>query len=113
MPEKEKQPEKTEEGTMGQDVSSPLEGNKKSIDDIMNKVKNIERVLDVNVEVRVEIGELKVKLKEVLDLQNGSIIELEKSVENALFDLQVGEKVVAQGEVVTVGENLGIRIVKK
>ena len=76
------------------------------------KVKNIERILDINLELTVKIGDLKMKLKDVLDLHPGAILEIEKNADSPL-DLQVGNKILASGEVVTVGENLGLRINKK
>ena len=52
------------------------------------------------------------KLRDILELNPGSIIEIEKNVDSPL-DLKIGDKVLAKGEVVTIGENLGLRIVGK
>ena len=76
------------------------------------KVKNIERILDINLELTVKIGDIKMTLRDVLDLHPGAILEIEKNADSPL-DLQVGSKILASGEVVTVGENLGLRINKK
>lgn len=75
-------------------------------------IKNIERVLDVDLELIVKIGELRMRLRDVLDLHSGSIIEIDRSVDSPL-DLLIGSKILAQGEVVTVGESLGLRIKKR
>jgi flagellar motor switch protein FliN/FliY len=75
-------------------------------------LNNIDRILDINLELVVQIGTLKMRLKDVLDLYPGSILEIEKNAD-APLDLSIGTKKLAKGEVVTVGENLGLRIIKK
>ena len=75
------------------------------------KPENISRVLDVKLEISVKIGELPMKLKDVLDLHPGSIMEIEKSAD-APLSLEIGNKEIAKGQVVTVGESLGLRIIK-
>lgn len=75
-------------------------------------VDNLDRVLDVDLELVVKIGDLKMRLKDVLDLHPGSIIEIDQSVD-APLNLLIGSKVLAEGEVVTIGESLGLRIKKK
>ncbi len=50
--------------------------------------------------------------KDVLDLYPGSILEIDKNAD-APLELSIGPKKLAKGEVVTVGENLGLRIIKK
>ncbi len=74
-------------------------------------MKNLDRVLDVKLEVAVKIGELPMKLKDILNLHPGAIIEIEKNADSPL-PLQIGNKEIARGEVVTIGENLGLRIIK-
>ena len=74
------------------------------------KVQNIDRVLDVKLEFTIKIGEMKMKLRDILELNPGSIIEIDRSVDEPL-NLQMGDKILAKGEVVTIGENLGLRIV--
>jgi len=69
------------------------------------------RVLDVDLKLSVKIGELDMKLQSILDLHPGLILELEK-LADAPLDLYVGDNVIGHGEVVTIGEKLGIRIIK-
>ena len=83
-----------------------------SVNQEIDQVKNIERIIDINLELRVKIGDLTMKLRDVLDLYPGSILEIDKNAD-APLDLTVGEKKLAKGEVVTVGESLGLRILKK
>jgi flagellar motor switch protein FliN/FliY len=74
--------------------------------------KNVDRILDINLELVVRIGSLNMKFKDVLDLYPGSILEIDKNADGPL-DLMIGTKKLAEGEVVTVGESLGLRILKR
>ena len=63
----------------------------------------------VTVQVTVELGGTELSLKEILDLSEGSIIELNRLAGEPL-DLKVGGQLVAQGEVVAVDDYYGLRI---
>ena len=76
-----------------------------------NNDENLGRVLDINLESTVKIGNIAMKLKDILELHPGSIMEIEKSVDLPL-DLQIGDKKIAKGEVVTINENLGLKLTK-
>jgi flagellar motor switch protein FliN/FliY len=68
------------------------------------------RVLgDIPVQATVELGAAELSLKDVLDLAEGSIIELNRLAGEPL-DLKVGGQLVAQGEVVAVDDFYGLRI---
>lgn len=64
---------------------------------------------DIPVEVSVELGRTHLTLKDILDLREGSIIELERLAGEPL-DLKVGGQLVAQGEVIAIDDNYGLRI---
>ncbi len=64
---------------------------------------------DIPVQVTVELGATELSLKEILDLSEGSIIELNRLAGEPL-DLKVGGQLVAQGEVVAVDDYYGLRI---
>jgi flagellar motor switch protein FliN/FliY len=64
---------------------------------------------DIPVQVTVELGATELSLKEILDLSEGSIIELNRLAGEPL-DLKVGGQLVAQGEVVAVDDSYGLRI---
>lgn len=64
---------------------------------------------DIPVQVAVELGTTELSLKEILDLAEGSIIELNRLAGEPL-DLKVGGQLVAQGEVVAVDDYYGLRI---
>jgi len=71
--------------------------------------KNIELLMDVPMNITVELGRTKLSIKEILDLDAGSIVELDK-VAGAPVDLLVNGKLIAKGEVVVIDENFGLRV---
>ncbi len=73
------------------------------------EMKNISLILDVKLPVRVRIGSRKMLLKDVLNMDIGSVIELNQLANDPL-DILVGDKTVAKGEVVIVDGNFGIQI---
>lgn len=64
---------------------------------------------DIPIEVTVELGRTKMTLREVLDLKEGSIIELDRLAGEPL-DLKVGGQLIAQGEVVAIDDCYGLRV---
>ncbi|OON94022.1 MAG: hypothetical protein ATN31_04450 [Candidatus Epulonipiscioides saccharophilum] len=70
---------------------------------------NIDILLDVALEVSVELGRTRKKIREILDFTEGSIIELDKLVGEPI-DILVNGKFIASGEVVVIDENFGVRI---
>ncbi len=71
--------------------------------------RNLDLILDISVPVSVELGHASMLIKDILALTQGSIVELDK-VAGAPVDLLVRGKLLAQGEVVVVDENFGIKI---
>jgi flagellar motor switch protein FliN len=72
---------------------------------------NIDLLLDVELPIAVSFGETEMQLKDVLKLGVGSVIELNKSV-NDPVTLIVNKKPIARGEVVMVEGNYGVRILE-
>ncbi len=64
---------------------------------------------NIPVEVSAELGRSNISLKEIFELSEGSIIELEKLVGEPL-DLVVNGQIIAKGEVVAIDNNFGLRI---
>jgi len=64
---------------------------------------------NIPVKATVELGETSLTLKEILDLAEGSIIELDRLAGEPL-DLKVGGQLIAQGEVVAIDDYYGLRI---
>lgn len=104
--------------TMSEEMS---ENNKEAIsqladqikagDDALNKLKvqNLDFILDIPLKVSVELGRAKVIIKDLLQLGQGSVLELDKLAGEPL-EVLVNGKLVARGEVVVVNEKFGIRL---
>lgn len=71
--------------------------------------RNLDLVVDIPVPVSVELGHTTMLVKDILSLSQGSIVELDKTA-GAPVDLLVRGKLLAQGEVVVVDENFGLKI---
>ncbi len=69
----------------------------------------IERILDIPLKISVELGRTKMLINDLLQLGQGSVIELTKLVGEPL-EVLVNEKLVAKGEVVVVNEKFGVRL---
>jgi flagellar motor switch protein FliN/FliY len=72
---------------------------------------NIDLLLDVELPITVSFGETEMQLKDVLNLGVGSVIELDKSVNDPVTVI-VNQKPIAKGEVVMVEGNYGVRILE-
>ena len=72
---------------------------------------NIDILLDVELPVSVSFGHSEMQLKDILKLGAGSVIELDKSVNDPVL-IVVNHKPIAKGEVVMVDGNYGVRILE-
>ncbi len=70
---------------------------------------NIDLILDLPLQIVVELGRTKMLINDLLQIGQGSVIELNKQVGEPL-DVLVNGKLVARGEVVVVKDKFGIRI---
>ena len=71
-------------------------------------VSNLRLLENIEVKLTVEVGNTEIKIKDLLRLNEGSVIELDRLAGDALDILANGTKI-AKGEVVMVGEKFGIR----
>lgn len=71
--------------------------------------RNLDLVLDIPVPVSVELGHTTMLVKDIIALSQGSIVELDK-IAGTPVDLLIRGKLLAQGEVVVVDENFGLKI---
>lgn len=74
-----------------------------------DEMKNISLIMDVKLPVRVRIGRKKMLLKDVLNMDIGSVIELNQLANDPL-EILVDNHVIALGEVVIVDGNFGVQI---
>jgi flagellar motor switch protein FliN/FliY len=78
--------------------------------DIEHGAKFQDRTLgDIPIEVSVELGRTHMSLKDILELREGSIVELDRSAGDPL-DLKVGGQLVAQGEVIAIDDHYGLKV---
>jgi flagellar motor switch protein FliN/FliY len=69
----------------------------------------MELLLDVDLPVSISFGKTQIPLKDVLKLTTGSIVELNRGV-NDQVEVLVNQSLIARGEVVVVEGNYGVRI---
>jgi flagellar motor switch protein FliN/FliY len=70
---------------------------------------NLQLVMDVELSVSLRFGQCQLPLRDVLDLASGSVIELDRDVDDPV-ELLLDGKVIARGEAVIVDGNYGLRI---
>ena len=71
--------------------------------------RNLDILLDVKVNITVQLGSSMLPMREVMELQPGSVIQLNQTA-NDPVGLYVNDKLIAYGEVVVVEDNFGIKI---
>ena len=83
------------------------EGEGEKADEV--KEANLDLILDIPLSVTVELGRSKMLINDLLQLGQGSVVELTKLVGDPL-EVLVNDKLVARGEVVVVNEKFGVRL---
>tara|TARA_Y200000002_G_scaffold360791_1_gene346329 strand:- start:447 stop:791 length:345 start_codon:yes stop_codon:yes gene_type:complete len=95
----------TEEQVEEQAVSS------EENDQISSSADNLRVLENIDVKLTVEVGSAELKIRELLRLNEGSVIELDRLAGDPL-DILINGTMIAKGEVVMVGERFGIRFVE-
>ncbi|MDY7219687.1 flagellar motor switch protein FliN [Denitrificimonas sp. JX-1] len=85
-------------------VFKPLENNASS-----GAARNLDMILDIPVKLTVELGRTRITIKQLLELSQGSVIELD-GLAGEPMDIQINDYLIAQGEVVVMDDKYGIRI---
>lgn len=70
---------------------------------------NLDLLMDVFLRVTVELGRTRMQLRQVLELQQGSVVELDRLAGDPV-DIYVNERLLARGEVIVVDDKFGVRI---
>jgi flagellar motor switch protein FliN/FliY len=73
--------------------------------------RNFGILADIQVRLSVEVGSTALKLSELMELAEGSVVELDRQA-HELLDIMANGTLVAKGEVVTVNGRFGIRVVE-
>lgn len=66
-------------------------------------------LMDIPLEISVELGRVRMLVKDVVELGNGSIVEIDKAAGEPV-DVMVNGRLVARGEVVVIEDNFGVRL---
>lgn len=74
-----------------------------------NQKYDIDLIMDIPLEIRVELGQAKMLINDLLQLGQGSVIELNKNIGDPI-DIYICDKLIAKGEVVVVEDKFGIRL---
>ena len=72
-------------------------------------IKDLDFLLDIPLEISVELGRTKILVNDLLQLGQGSVIELTKLAGEPL-EILINQKLIARGEAVVVNEKFGVRI---
>jgi flagellar motor switch protein FliN/FliY len=83
----------------------------RSADEPGGTENNLQRMLDVPLDMTVELGRCEMQLSEVLNLQAGSVVEINR-LPGEPIDLLVNGSLFAKGEVVVINDTLGYRIIE-
>lgn len=97
-----------------QEVENPVEKSAEgtaATDAKTNGVKdrNLSLIMDIPLKVTVELGRTKMPVSELLNLTQGSVIELAKLAGEPM-EVLVNDKLIARGEAVVVNEKFGVRL---
>ena len=91
------------------DKLGSLQSDGSSAGDSSARLGDISMVLDIPVQLTVELGRTRVPIKYILQLAQGSVVELD-SMAGGPMDVLVNGYLIAQGEVVVVNDKFGIRL---
>lgn len=75
----------------------------------MSDQSGLEILMDVPLEISVELGRVKMIVRDIVELTTGSIVEIDKAAGEPV-DVMVNGRLVARGEVVVIEDNFGVRI---
>ena len=78
---------------------------------VSNSSRRLHRIAGVEMELTVEIGRTRMAVRDVLDLEPGRIVELDRSA-GAPADIKLNGRVIAHGEVVVVDQDYAVRITR-
>lgn len=88
---------------------APAEFDSLARDTALPKAQNLDFILDIPVEVTVQLGKTRMLVNDLLQLGQGSVVELEKLAGEPV-EIVINDKLIARGEVVVVNEKFGVRL---
>ena len=97
-----------EENTVAEDNATEEQTSSQKEDLNSASADNLRVLENIDVKLTVEVGNAEIKIRDLLRLNEGSIVELDRLAGDPL-DILVNGTMIAQGEVVMVGERFGVR----
>lgn len=91
----------------GFDIPEPTASEPETAEQVSSR--GLRFLYDVPLQISVEVGRCKIVLKDLLELDIGQVIELDKTADEPL-DLYVNSRLIARGKVVKVGEKFGLKL---
>lgn len=92
-------------------IDTPTESNTQTERPGQDKQINHDVLQNISVTLSIEVGRAMIRIKDLMRLSQGSVVELDRIAGEPL-DLLINNTVVAQGEVVLVNERYGIRLTR-
>ncbi len=95
-------------------IENPVDVQKAAFEDFDDdepspETTNLETILNLKLEIRVELGKTLTTVREVLEMGPGSVLELQK-LNGEAVDLLVNQRPFSKGEMIVIGENFGVRV---
>ncbi|MFW6094006.1 MAG: flagellar motor switch protein FliN [Pseudomonadota bacterium] len=90
-------------------AEAPVAGEDETFADAAAPDRNLDVIMDIPVRLSMEVGSASVSIRKLLELNRGSVVELDRLAGEPL-DVLVNGKLVAQGEVVVVNDKFGVRL---
>lgn len=102
-------PDDPERAGLTLDLMDPTEPGRPAEDEVAvpRSAADLEAVFDVPVKVSAVLGQARMQVSDLLKLTNGTVLELDRKVGEAI-DIYVNNRLVARGEVVLVEDRLGV-----
>jgi len=97
----------SDESTKAPEQAAPADG--EVFDEVADSERNLEVVMDIPVRLSMEVGSANLSIRKLLQLNRGSVVELDRLAGEPL-DVLVNGKLIAHGEVVVVNDKFGIRL---
>ncbi len=90
-------------------IAGGTEEDRPQIDADDTEIHSLDFILDIPLRVSVEVGRTRILIRDLLQLGQGSVVELTKFAGEPL-EMLVNDKLIARGEVVVVNEKFGLRL---
>ncbi|CRZ41286.1 TPA: flagellar motor switch protein FliN [Vibrio cholerae] len=91
-------------------LAAPLEELKNTAPPITDdERRKLDTIMDIPVTISMEVGRSKISIRNLLQLNQGSVVELDRIADESL-DVMVNGTLIAHGEVVVVNDKFGIRL---